>query len=330
LALSIVPFASGCSLDQMGSAPTVPGTHSPDGVTGTDGSEDPATAVPAEADASTPDDTSCAIEGRFALRADLAVSWLGSSLAGAIPIIDPGTGGISFVVLAEISGSGSERKAIVRNCDAQTPDFVSTTAGIGTATPQSYGVTFETAMWDAADMPRWPTTVSLACETTGCAIKFARVAALLGLTLADPNQAWPEKANDPAFLWKDHDEDGELGLTVPTLGPTAQTDKGLPYSHPPVGLLFSDVATKLALGMRVMAAFEGVLKDCDHLSGAVPMTHVDARVRACTKAASGACSSEEAEFIDGNLPIWTVTNGTFSGVRLADDADCKAARAAVH
>jgi hypothetical protein len=180
----------------------------------------------------------------------------------------------------------------------------------------------EDETWDAADMPLFASTLTTSCLEPGCKFDGVPTHALIGAALPSPDAPWPSQARGGD--WPDHDGDGAPGVATRMLGP----DDG-PYSFPPLDLLTIRRQREVALGLRVLLGFDGKLDSCDKASGQTSHGSIETRAVACT--ASGPpydCTSDELEFLNNNLPVWTAHGGRFESRRVAPTADCAAARRA--
>jgi hypothetical protein len=307
---------------------------------------DPITA--GERDAAPAGPTDCSLPGTYALAGDLEVSWEGTNLAGFLPVLAAGSGKLRIVTLLELTANAGsahkqtkDYKASVRACEVVTPDFSSNTAGqfaSPTGQPEFYGIAFADQVWEAPGMPRWETRVRAGCGQPGCIMESDSLNALIGLDLDDPTGSWPETRDDARLHFRDDDGDGNPGVTVTTRGPEGTSISGQPYTKPPVDLTLANRATQIMLGVRLETALTGSIQDCEHMDFRGSTTEVNARAITCTYAtqtgAQHPCSepsvfdSGQASFMDGNLPLWSVGAATWKAVRLADGADCAAARSA--
>lgn len=271
--------------------------------------------------ANQPDRGSCDVVGRFAIRVAFNVVWVGTSFAGLIPIIAPGEGELSFIVLADILNAGSGTMAVAQACAASVPDFESSLP------LERYSAHFPEAMWESARMPRFQVTTRYGCFDPGCAFDTEPFFAQLGSQLATPSGAWPMRGAGNG--WPDHDGDQRPGITAQMRGPTEQDKRGRAYAYPPITPVLLRRARELMFGLRVGVTLRGELDGCDRLKGEAPMGSIDTRAIECVAADGfGQCNADELAFLDDNLPVWTVRGGSFRGIRVDDTADCAAARGA--
>jgi hypothetical protein len=286
--------------------------------------------VPGEPDAKAP---GCDLNGTYVLGAEADVDWEGTSLAGFIPVLAPGSGELHLVILLRIEDKGDGRlEAVARACDVRVPDFASTTVG------EKYAVIFPEQSWDAPSSPTWSLKLTSECNEPGCALESEQLDALVGADMDNPAGPWPSKRNARGLRFPDHDDDGYPGFTLLTLGPDDTDAAGEAYARPPVDVLTVERATKIMLGIRFRTRFVGVMDSCDTFTGDGPGTRIDTRAitcmrqnqlgveRECDVPSAGALGSQR-DFVDGNLPAWRVLQTRWRGARIADDAGCAEARA---
>jgi hypothetical protein len=329
---SLVLALAGCSLEVPGSGPMV--TDPSGGLTGGDdsglppyGSPDDAGAVvspgyPPDASISLLDGgaaldaapSGCTIDGRYAVEVEFDVSWVGTQFAGIVPVISPGEGKLSFIVVGEFVTGATGTEFAFRNCQASVPEFISTL-------PQErYQVRFSNAVWDSPNMPNFRGAVTT-CREPGCALRSTPIRALIGAALSDPMASWPTSA--ARGQWPDHDGDGRKGVAAFMVGPSA----GGGIEYPPVDLLGLRRVQKLDLGMRVSLTLNGKRDSCDAISGVVEDGAIDTRGLDCVATSRPmSCEADEVQFLDDNLPAWTVRQGTFRGIRVKDGDSCDQVR----
>jgi hypothetical protein len=256
----------------------------------------------------------CAIDGRYAVEVSFDVSWVGTQFASIVPIISPGEGQLSFIVIGELKQAAVNTELAFRTCQASVPEFISTL-------PQErYAVRFSDSVWDNPNMPIFRSEV-MSCREPGCMFRSTPIHALIGSALSDPLAEWPSSA--ASGQWPDHDGDGRPGVGAFMLGPSA----GRSIAYPPVDLFGLRRVQKLDLGMRVNLTLNGKRDSCDALSGEILDGSIDTRGLNCIATSRPmACSADELRFLDDNLPAWTVRQGTFRGMRVKDDADCDQVR----
>lgn len=267
-------------------------------------------------------DSGCNVDGRYAIRIAFDVKWAGTSFAGIVPVISPGQGELSFIVLVDISRDSGKPLAVAQACGAKVPDFESSLS-------ERYSARFREALWESSMMPRFELEPSYGCFEPGCEFATSPIFALLGAQLAAPSAVWPARAAGGG--WPDHDNDGRPGITVNMAGAGEVDAQGRSYAHPPVAItaLFTRRVNQLMLGLRIGLTLRGELVGCDALAGDAPMGSIDTRAIECiADDFPMACNADELKFLDDNLPVWTVRGGSFRGVRVDKTASCAAARAA--
>jgi hypothetical protein len=316
-----------CSLEIPGSGPSLGATADFDGGSrpvgngfGEDGSSnsdrDGSSASQPDGAYGEPDagPVGCPIDGRYGVEVTFDVSWVGTQFASIVPIISPGEGKLSFVVIGDLREGTNATELSFRACQASVPEFVSTL-------PQEhYAVRFSNAVWDNPGMPIYHGQ-STRCREPGCTFQSTPIHALIGSALSDPLASWPTSAS--AGQWPDHDGDGRPGVAAFMLGPNA----GGSIEYPPVDLFGLRRVQKLDLGMRVNLTLDGKRDSCDKISGQIQDGSLETRGLDCVATSRPMrCTSDELRFLDDNLPAWTVRQGTFRGMRLGENAECEDVR----
>jgi hypothetical protein len=301
---------------QAGGLPGAPGGEG--GEPGGPGMLDPALPRPA-----------CTLHGTFALDFQLSVFWAGTMVeidlpVPPVPLLDPGEGVLSFVLLGKFLPSVDGVQGTVRVCDAIVPDFSASLLG------EHYAPRFDESIWDSISMPSFSFRAGWACDEDGCMWKSQQIHAQLGAQLDNPAGAWP--TNAAAAFWPDHDGDRQPGITAQMLGPGAYNVFGEAYHYPPVHPLALRRINKLMLGLRMQLLLKLLQQpDCNHIEGVTAEASVDSRAVNCaSEIAPLECSGSELLFMDENLPAWAVNMkaSTIRGVRMEENADCAAARRA--
>jgi hypothetical protein len=266
------------------------------------------------ADAASAPDPGCVLDGRFALRIVFQVGWVGTEFASIVPIIDTGEGELSITMLMELKTSAARLEGSFRTCAAEGPEFAATLSR------ERYQAHFAEAVWDAPSMPMFSTSLHASCQIPGCRVSTEPLTTLTGAALASAMDPWPQDVS--AGSWPDHDGDGAPGIAVSMLGP----EQG-PYAYPPLDLLSLRRVGNLGLGQRVTIGLDGTLDSCDVMQGATGEGRIETRAVFCQAVSSPAeCQPRELEFLNQNLPVWTVRQGAFQAKRVARDADCHAVR----
>jgi hypothetical protein len=177
------------------------------------------------------------------------------------------------------------------------------------------------AVWDLPSAPKFATVGTLAAWTTGSALVTDPTIALVGVTLADPDAAWP--ASYTMLTPADVDGDGNPGITgIPRTAPGyVQT----PVSTPLPG--YSPRADKVFLASRTGVALSGTLTSCTEQAGTVSVKYFDNHIVGCHVSGGDLCTPTQTNFIDSNRTKYTVTGATFTSKFVKDDATCADARA---
>jgi hypothetical protein len=256
----------------------------------------------------------CPLEGSYAMEVTFDVSWVGTQFASIVPVISPGEGELSFVVLGQLRQGSAGTELAFRACQASVPEFVSTL-------PQEhYAVRFSKSVWDSPAMPIFRATMA-SCREPGCALRSTPIHAFIGSQLDDPLADWPTSA--ASGTWPDHDGDGRPGVGAFMLGPNA----GSNLAYPPVHIFLLRRVQKLDLGMRVNLTLDGKRESCEAIAGEVSDGSIDTRALDCVATDRPMrCSADELRFLDDNLPAWTVRQGKFRGMRVNDSFDCEQVR----
>jgi hypothetical protein len=256
----------------------------------------------------------CEIKSTFTLAVHvvLTVTWDGSLGANA------GTGQYHLWALAKMAANGTALTGTIQLCGFTLPDL--------TLTPLVGGgivrVEIPQTVWDAPSAPTlFPTTGTLDSWNTGSTLTTAPTIALVGLTMPNPQAAWPTSYTMVTPV--DFDGDGSPGLTgTPKVGPGyVQT----PVSLPILGA--GAKADKLFLASRTGLALTGKLTSCTEQSGTAAITFFDSHVLGCHVSGGDACTPAQIDFVDSNRTKYTMMSGTFTSKFVADAANCADARA---
>lgn len=270
---------------------------------------------------------SCSVADQFALRIDLQVKWAGTALEGIIPVLAPGTGVLTmFAGLDLRAPAGPGREAVLAPCGTIIPDF---TAGNNMYKGELYSVQVPDASWDSPQMPRWRVGFTSTCDQPGCAFRTDALLALLG---ARTVPAMPPTTTASSIELADHDGDGLPSVTLLARGPGSVSPAGKPYSYPP---LFAPWirARKMMLAIGINGQLDGTVSGCGTINGVVNQPVFEQGAVACTGVVEGnpneqTCTSQFVDFLDDNMPQWTVTAASFKAQRIGT-ASCAAVRAAL-
>lgn len=269
-----------------------------------------------DATVSTVDDAgvSCDLSGSFALRIDADATWAGTTLFNIVPIIKPGTGTLSVVLLADMQ---ADHAVTLRACGAEVPDFAS-------SVNETYGVAFPDEFWEKLAL-RWSVGFASTCADPGCALTFDPLIAQLGIGIPE-HASWPTPRDklDVATL-RDEDGDGIPGVLLRCRGPKDPGPKK--YSHPPTSYLLNARVSEIMIALRIGLTLQGKLDSCDRFGGGLPAMSVDTRALACQLDTGTRCAPEQLGFVDDDLPVWKIDNATFTAVRVPTGASCADVRA---
>jgi hypothetical protein len=247
----------------------------------------------------------------LAVHVVLDVTWDGSLGANA------GSGQYHLWALAKMAVNGTALTGTIRLCGFTLPDL--------TLTPLVGGgivrVEIPNTVWDGPSAPTFPSTGTLASWNPGSTLMTAPTIALVGLTMPDPQAAWPSSYTMITAV--DVDGDGSPGLTgAPKVGPGyVQT----PVSTPILGI--GAKADKLFLASRTGLALTGTLTSCTEQSGTAVISFFDSHVVGCHVSGGDACTPAQIDFVDSNRTKYKMMSGTFTSKIVADATTCADARA---
>ena len=175
------------------------------------------------------------------------------------------------------------------------------------------------AAWDAAGMPKFTGTATW--SDAGHTIDPG--VALLGLSLSDPESAWPAEGADITTTL-DHDGDGKAGIT-------ANSTDDATYQAAPTKLAFNPPrADKIYLAIRNSMTLSSNETGCpDETTGTVAVKAFDNHVIGCHVNGGDECTDAEAKFVDDNRTVYEVTSATFRSTIISDSATCADVRAAL-
>jgi hypothetical protein len=324
----------------------------------------------------------CDLTGLYALRFSADMTWGGRS-GGLWDLTDDGRGRLwvdMLVAIESVDDTTLELRATARPCNATLPPFFSSTLC------ETYAPVFPASMWERGSMPSFAFTGRAQCLEPGCVTSIDALTVLLGVELENPEALWPTATQTPSLecpsgegseCFPDQDEDDKPGLSIELLtegivpSPTntcrnGYERRGAPLSNS-IAAIFDGVkrADRMAIGVRVKFGTAVTLGEkCETAVGSGITEFVNSRSPACMvepgtanyggqpAGANLACSAAERQFVDTNLPIYTVldvgetpnddleladassSRGTeVSLVRIGDlgsDATCEQVRAAEH
>ena len=161
-------------------------------------------------------------------------------------------------------------------------------------------------IWDAPSAPKAASVGTISGWNVGSTLSTEATNVLVGLTMPDPNAAWP--GTHTMITGVDTDSDGKLGITgVPRSGGG--------YSQPPVSAVPFGVgpkADKIDPASRTAIALNGTMTSCDGQSGSVTVKFFDNHVVGCHVSGGEECTATQVDFLDTNRTKLTATGGTFT------------------
>jgi hypothetical protein len=309
-------------------ASTLDAAHSDGTIDAGAGGEDAARADAASGDAAS---ESCSLTGPFATEVLFDVTWNQTTLAGIVPLLAAGSGQIRITVRLDLGGSPDNASARLTACGARLPDFKASNALIGT---EYYAAYIPDSAWDSPQMPHPAFGLAFGCTGAGCALTTDHVVATFGARTF-PDDVWPGRTGAlEQIVPLDQDGDGQPAITFVSRGENEKNALGMAYVNIPVTWTLGARATDADVAYRVTGVFSGKIEHCDLLSGVVSSGSVEARAVGCRTRRQGAstaaaCTAEQSDFLDQNLPAWQVRGGTFRARRVAEGANCSAVRAAL-
>lgn len=281
------------------------------------------------ADAKVPDaGPACDMPGTYAARMDFDVKWVPTTLGGVLPVLKGGQGLITMFATVRLAASGA---SVVVPCGTTVPDFESTDV-VGA---ELYGGDIPVTAWDAPTMPSYSTHWATSCDRPGCSYAGDEATFVIGARPSVASALWPAQGGWDAsgqYEATDDDNDGRPGITMITRGPPMTNVDGREYSFPPVGLAQYGRARKLMLAMSLRLKLAGELESCDAIKGRSSDAEVHVSAIGCTgvydmQADELVCAPEVAQFVDTNLPMWTVQGASLTMRRLPPGGGCYTARA---
>jgi hypothetical protein len=269
----------------------------------------------------------CTVAGDYAAQLDFRVEWGTTTLGGIFPVLQAGQGSMRLFAAVHLDPSGA---AVLEPCGVTVPDFAGTLLVGG----ELYGGEVPTTAWDASTMPSFESRWSETCDGPTCDYSVDPVTFLLGARQVGATGAWPGQGAWTAsgqYQATDDDNDGSPGLTMLTKGPPLTTADGKPYSFPPVGLANVGRSRKLRLAMLFRAGMAGTTQACGVSSGMSKASDLHVSAVGCTRQPDGAtqevaCTASVAQFVDANLPKWTLADTTYKMVRMPSAGSCAAVR----
>ena len=304
----------------VGASPATGGTGATDGVGGASGGSSGG----GNAGGASPT-LDCGMQGTWATFVEVGVEW--ESL-----VIRPGAGTVRQWILAERDVFGNEARDTAVTCGIESPFF-------STILDSWIGVSFLDALFDSGAVPTTELTSTVqAVDPTNLAIGDSFEAApaplVLGIDGLDAVAPWPDVAQIQPFL-RDHDQDTFPGITAePLEGPVPGTPLGTMFSDPQLEIADgAPQASLLFMAIRVRAALRGSLTSCDppRLEGEAGAETLQIQLRnvgCLVSGTSSPCSTDQAAFIDSNLPEF-VPNGisVLVSIKVPPGTSCAEVRA---
>lgn len=267
---------------------------------------------------------SCQLEGAYALRSEVQISWDGWAIAG-LPILSPGEGTFTMDALSILKER--EKEVEVSPCDVSIPDFQTERSSL---VSELYGADVPQGIWERPSMPTWRTTWGATCFEPGCTVFTGAISAVVGARVTSEPFSWPGPRDArTGFEVVDDDGDGFPGITLNARGPMSVNADGRPYSYPPLVVSLFARARKIMMAMGMRSQIEGKLEDCRHLRGDLAVVGVYGRTLGCSGYRGEeefVCEPQHVRFLDENMPVWKVKSATFTSTKI-DEASCAAVRA---
>jgi hypothetical protein len=252
----------------------------------------------------------CPTDYTMATHIVMDVSWEGSA------VVKGGTGKVHVWTRSSFSGSLDASAIDSQSCGTILPSIeTEAIAGGDLILPE-----IPMDAWDSESMP----VFSGVGVKEGTAWSSDSGATLIGLTMDNPNGAWPEAVDIDQV---DHDGDGKPGITaVPRVGGD--------YAAPPVEFKFpvsgAKRADRLYLANRNAMTLSATVDGCpESHTGVANVTKFDNHVIGCHVKDGDDCTPTQAAFVDDNRTIFEVQSAVFEAKRVAEDADCADIRAAL-
>jgi hypothetical protein len=174
-------------------------------------------------------------------------------------------------------------------------------------------------VWDLPDFPSFEAAGTLAGWQPGSAFETVPIAELTGLTMAEPDGAWPTSYT--AIQATDADDDGNPGLT-------AIPATGAGFAAPPASIIGPNI-DQVHIVTRNSTALSGTFTSCTELQGSATLGFFDNHAVGCRTIDGAVCNAIQTDFVDSNRTIYETSPGSFTARILPDDASCDDARAAL-
>lgn len=259
----------------------------------------------------------CVFTGRYAVKLALPVSWPGGFVA-------PGAGTADVWALFTATQSGNDVMGALRPCGLALPDFF---LAIGS---ERYQLRFPDALFDdGAGLPVTPLLVNVAGGTIpGAAFTLPDIGVQIGAALPDAvADPWPALTLNLPLA--DMDGNGKPGVTGNYV--TGRVG-AFTYVHPPVNG-FATLRADSAYGAaRFVLRGVGTILNCGELGGSATFSRFDTRIAGCHVSGGADCSTQQAELLDSNRPVFSPVAGMPASLRvqtLLGPTSCAAVRAAL-
>jgi cysteine-rich repeat protein len=258
----------------------------------------------------------CTLNGHWAMKVALKVTWSNGFLV-------TGSGELDQLALLDIHQQDGQTAftGTLKPCGISVPDFHS----IPDLGDEQYGLTFPNSAFNSANVPTFPITGRLSSLAPGAMFELDSTAVLLGLSIKPPATAlgaWPNSFNDltdaNGYTKVDIDGDGNPGIT-------ALVKSGGAYKHIPWSFLNNDYsmqvrASKVFLAIRQIASEKGILKVCNSISGSTTATINTHAVGCLSDDTSMACLPDIVDL--GAPPYVAGPASTFTAVQIGSSTSC--------
>jgi hypothetical protein len=276
----------------------------------------------------------CDLTGTFALRTELDVEWDEVRVLPLPfpPAIAAGSNKQLSYSIRKQTQTGSTLTVDTIPCGGTTQDLCSPLLS------KAFSQQIPNSIWEGPKMPIFQSTVTLGSTRPNDTFVGANEVALLGLNLTNPTGAWPTSANDAAFTWIDHDNDGPLGVTSTVVHTGTSTKCGTPpppfdYLPDPSG--GTKTIGTVYIGSRVQGTYDGTILSCNTIAGDMTgpgssnMPLVDGRVKGCLYSDGTPCSGTTIASLDSQATSspQRIVNAQFTMVRVAAGINCTQVRA---
>jgi hypothetical protein len=237
------------------------------------------------------------------------VTWPASTASSA------GTGKIHLWNRSTVTATGNTLDGTTQGCGTLLPDTVLNGLGSLAAGGNKLLIEVPDAVWEAPSMPKYPTRGTQSGAAVGSTVSLGWTA-LIGLTLTDPQGAWPDSSR--GLMGIDADGDGAPGYT-------AAPRSGGGYVLPPtaIGLGGSaPAAERVYLVSRHVIEVSGMRPACDQQLGKATVRAFDSHVIGCKLRGGQECSPAQTDFLDGNRPKYVVAGATYEARAMPAAATC--------